>query len=202
MVLMLVVLFCRCRQPFGFLGDVTDSDSRLSHLRRKQTMVTLKSTWESSNDGSPRGFRLMMRYHRAVCILCLVGLAFFAIGIPKIRTSVDLLKLFDGKTRILADYHWLEENLGNLVPLEILVRFNGRAIGDGDSTVKDGELTMLGRVQVIDEVRKAIDSRFGDRGEQLISTPMSGASVLARIAQQQSRHQRNRSTSGVRCQVA
>ncbi len=40
------------------------------------------------------------------------------------RTSIDLLELFDSRARILQDYRWIEANIGRLVPLEIVVRFN------------------------------------------------------------------------------
>ncbi|MEZ6079607.1 MAG: MMPL family transporter [Pirellulaceae bacterium] len=44
-------------------------------------------------------------------------------GLKYSSSSIDLLKLFDHRARILQDYRWLEANLGKLVPLEIVVRF-------------------------------------------------------------------------------
>jgi len=42
-------------------------------------------------------------------------------GITKIQTQVHLLKMFDPSAKVLADYRWLEKNLGELVPAEIVV---------------------------------------------------------------------------------
>ena len=42
-------------------------------------------------------------------------------GITRIQTQVHLLKMFDPSAKVLADYRWLEKNLGELVPAEIVV---------------------------------------------------------------------------------
>ena len=47
----------------------------------------------------------------------------FAVGVVRIRTSIDLMEMFDSKARILQDYRWLEQNVGRLVPMEIVIRF-------------------------------------------------------------------------------
>ncbi|TWT46903.1 efflux RND transporter permease subunit [Botrimarina hoheduenensis] len=44
-----------------------------------------------------------------------------ALGIPQIRTSVQLLKLLDSECDLITDYAWLEKHLGNLVPMEVIV---------------------------------------------------------------------------------
>ena len=58
-------------------------------------------------------------HHAVVTVTSVVLLAFFAVGATKIQTSVHLLKLFDKDAKILHDYAWMEENLGELVPAEI-----------------------------------------------------------------------------------
>ena len=44
-----------------------------------------------------------------------------AYGITRVETSVHLLKLFGPSAKILGDYRWMEDNLGKLVPMEILI---------------------------------------------------------------------------------
>lgn len=39
----------------------------------------------------------------------------------RIQTQVHLLKMFDPGAKVLVDYRWMEENLGELVPAEIVV---------------------------------------------------------------------------------
>jgi predicted RND superfamily exporter protein len=58
-------------------------------------------------------------HHAIVTVVSLIMLVFFAVGATKIQTSVHLLKLFDKDAKILHDYAWMEENLGELVPAEI-----------------------------------------------------------------------------------
>ncbi|MCP4099206.1 MAG: MMPL family transporter [Planctomycetaceae bacterium] len=60
-------------------------------------------------------------HHAVVTVTSVILLAFFAVGATKIQTSVHLLKLFDKDAKILHDYAWMEENLGELVPAEIPV---------------------------------------------------------------------------------
>lgn len=60
-------------------------------------------------------------HHWLVTGTAVVMLAFFAVGVSRIETSVQLLKLFDKDAKVLNDYRWLEENLGELVPAEIAI---------------------------------------------------------------------------------
>jgi hypothetical protein len=48
-------------------------------------------------------------------------------GISKVETQVHLLKLFDPSAKILKDYEWMEENLGELVPAEIVINVDASA---------------------------------------------------------------------------
>ena len=60
-------------------------------------------------------------HHGLVAVLSIVLLAYFAFGLTKIKTTVQLLKLFDSDAKILQDYRWMEANLGELVPAELVV---------------------------------------------------------------------------------
>jgi len=44
----------------------------------------------------------------------------------KIETSVHLMRLFSGDAPIIADYRWLEKNLGALVPMEVVCPHQSR----------------------------------------------------------------------------
>jgi len=63
-------------------------------------------------------------HHWLVTSVSVALLIFFAVGVTKIETSVQLLKLFDKDAKILHDYRWLEENLGELVPADIATYFD------------------------------------------------------------------------------
>lgn len=66
--------------------------------------------------------RFITGHYRLVTVGCLVVFAIGMMGLPKIRTSVQLLKLFDAESRIIADYAYLESNFGKLVPMELVIR--------------------------------------------------------------------------------
>lgn len=45
------------------------------------------------------------------------------LGLPDVKTSVRIETLFEANSRIMADYAWLEDRLGPLVPIEVLLTF-------------------------------------------------------------------------------
>ncbi len=67
--------------------------------------------------------KFIVRNHALVAISFLIFAGAISFGISRVKTSIDLLELFDSQARILKDYRWLEEKLGMLVPLEIVVEF-------------------------------------------------------------------------------
>lgn len=56
-------------------------------------------------------------------VLMIVGM----FGIAQIRTTVQLLKLFDSNAKILHDYQWMETNVGKLVPMEVVLSVDGHS---------------------------------------------------------------------------
>lgn len=64
-----------------------------------------------------------------VALACLALMVFCGMGLPQIKTSVHMMRFFQGKAPILMDYAWLEENLGELVPMEIVIRINEQETG-------------------------------------------------------------------------
>ena len=65
--------------------------------------------------------------HWVVSSVAVALTIWFCFGIAKIQTSVHLLKLFDPNAKILQDYRWMEENLGELVPAELVINVDQAA---------------------------------------------------------------------------
>ncbi|TWU01819.1 efflux RND transporter permease subunit [Neorhodopirellula pilleata] len=179
MGLMLIALFVLLPAALQFFGRHDGFERSSKHLD-PETKAGMRSSTKSHR-WKTAWVRRMIRHHRGIGLATAIGLIVLSFGLPRIQTSVDLLKLFDGKTRILADYHWLEENLGNLVPLEVLIRFDGRHLGDSSSSAQNQTLTMLDRAKVVEGVRNAIDHQFGMHGQQLISTSMSAIAFIPEL---------------------
>ena len=58
----------------------------------------------------------------AVLLLVLVAGAW---GLSRMETSIQIMRLFAPDTPIIASYAWLEDRLGALVPMEVVLRFEG-----------------------------------------------------------------------------
>lgn len=120
----------------------------------------------------------------AFCITMFVGLG---IGLTKIETDVQLLKLFDSKSQIIKDYGWLEENFGRLVPMELVVRFpaelqapknkNGSYTNE-EKKESRWKLGILERAQAVAKVQSVLQGQFGYEGEDIVGRGMSAVTFV------------------------
>lgn len=92
-----------------------------------------------------RASGLVVRYHGWIAVSGASLMLLCAVGLARLETSVKLLNLFSPQSRIIADYRWLEEHLGPLVPVELVVEFNGAS-----------QHSLLERVQLVSQVQKQI----------------------------------------------
>ena len=119
--------------------------------------------------------------HAIVMTTCLMVIGIIGYGITRNKTSINLLDLFDGKARILRDYGWLEENLGVLVPMEIVLKFEPETLLGSDATHHEaGEdlyrLSFLERMEAVARVQDVINKEFGVTGQNIIGSSMSAIS--------------------------
>ena len=141
-------------------------------------------------------------HHWIVTSVSVCLLAFFAIGLTQVETSVQLLKLFDKDAKILHDYRWLEDNMGQLVPADIAPYFNkdqqrepyiekirAAAIAElpegsveEDAVIEytpeqimesDLKYTMLERVELSRRIRQQLEHYFGPDGMGIVGSGMS-----------------------------
>lgn len=135
-----------------------------------------------------------------VCLLVAVGVGY---GLTKIDTSVQLLKLFDPNAKIIGDYRWMENNLGKLVPMELVLKvapdhlLNDEtllidAADNGLVAVDDQEvpdtveakqeqavaLSVLERLEMTDRVQQVVETQFGPLGSDKMGRGMSAATFF------------------------
>ncbi len=84
----------------------------------------------------------VLNHHRKVlvslgCVMLLCGF-----GLTRINTSIKLMNLFSPSAQIIHDYRWLEDKLGPLVPMEVIVKID-----------TDSPLNMLERMELIRHVQ-------------------------------------------------
>lgn len=128
--------------------------------------------------------RFVIARYRLVAVACMIALTLGFMGLTKIDTSVQLLKLFDKDAKIIDDYRWLESNLGKLVPMEIVVRVHpDRCVSwsefTSDEFVKTGlEFNFLQRMEIAKSVGDEIERIFGQAGAQYLSRPMLASTFV------------------------
>jgi len=91
--------------------------------------------------------RWILRHNVLVVTGCLVLLAVGLYGVNQVETSVKLMRLFSKNAKIRQDYAWLEEHLGRLVPIEIIVRI--------DESKK--RMNLAKQMRLVEEIRRAVE---------------------------------------------
>lgn len=79
---------------------------------------------EPPRSGQYAWYRLasLLNRRNSLCLMFLFGVMIVcALGLPALQTSIRIETLFPKDSRIMQDYRWLEDNLGPLVPIEVLV---------------------------------------------------------------------------------
>jgi len=118
------------------------------------------------------------RHHLVVMFGCFAVIGVLCLGLPRVTTTIDLLKLFSNDARILQDYRWFEESLGRLVPMELVVRFPTSARQEelppgSQPGQKLKTLSFLERLETVGRLQAAIQKRLGSEGEDLVGATMS-----------------------------
>ncbi|MBA2117373.1 efflux RND transporter permease subunit [Bremerella alba] len=115
------------------------------------------ATWQRKNDSASRLQPIweMLSRHMGSAKWpifggSLVALVVSVVGVQKISTSAQLHDLFWSDAPILRDYDWLEENVGPLIPIEVVLRV------DQPEEVQTDE-----RFRMIDHVQQSIQSVEG-----------------------------------------
>jgi len=118
------------------------------------------------------------------------AMVLFALGLPRIESSVKLIKLLDSQSDLVQDYAWLEAHLGNLVPMEVVIAVPPQMCrGVNDHPEASGEHYAMTTFE-----RLMLTRRIGDRIEALqpVSRVLDAATFAP--AEYESRSPSNRRT--------
>jgi hypothetical protein len=117
-------------------------------------------------------------HQRLVWASFLIVMAVCGYGLTRCSTTVNLMALFSKDSQIVHSYAWLEDHLGPLVPMEIVVRLDEKTCN----------LTFLDRLELVQRIQRQVE-KLKDVGSSLsaatfagdLGTPLSGkGSSLAR----------------------
>ena len=66
----------------------------------------------------------VIKYNPLVACACMGIMIYFAMGVFDIKTSVKMMRFYSPNAEIIAHYTALEETIGPLVPMEIVIKFD------------------------------------------------------------------------------
>ncbi len=69
-------------------------------------------------------------------------------GLTRVTTSVNLMALFSKDSEIIKSYSWLEDHLGPLVPMEVVIKLDK----------KDCNLTFLERMELVQKIQTKLST--------------------------------------------
>ena len=99
----------------------------------------------------------VVRHNVAVSVGCLAVMVLFALGLCRVKTSVKLMKLFSPDAEIIHHYRWLEDHLGPLVPMEVVIKVDNEKC----------DLSIVERMRLAQEVEKTIEEKLDAVGGAL-----------------------------------
>jgi len=114
-------------------------------IKRSATINLEDGTFEGSSPFWTWLSRRVTRHHAAIVGLCVLLMLGMGGGIQWLRSSVHLKSMFGPESRILRDYAWIEQHVGALVPLEVVVEFQ-----------KDCPLSPADRFFFLDRVQREL----------------------------------------------
>ena len=152
-VLLCILPICLHLFPPKLPGDEGKKDQQ--PRRRKPADQTPLPGWAQALA------RFVTRRYGVVATLCLAAMATFAIGLGKTDTKVRLLGLLDPQTRLIQDYRWFEKNLGNLVPMEVVVALSDKHTRTRLEPSDAGDhyrMTMVERMRLVDRIKNRVET--------------------------------------------
>jgi predicted RND superfamily exporter protein len=119
----------------------------------------------------------IIQNHAKVAIACFLFIGVMGIGLTRVHTNIDLLKLFDDSVRVRQDYAWLEDRIGRLVPMEVVVSFpeeKRRAASEKvDAAEAATKSSYLERYELVSLIQDTIDEELGPAGRNLVGPSLS-----------------------------
>ncbi len=92
-------------------------------------------------------------------LVCLAGMIYFFIGVFDIQTSVKMMRFYSPNAEIIAHYGELEETLGPLVPMEVVIKFDNTRC----------QFNTLERLRFIEKVSTELQAKLANEVGGLMS---------------------------------
>jgi len=106
--------------------------------------------WNSAGQWIANRHRLIGTLYVAVSLICTAGLVYF-------KSETKVIRYFPEHTTVVKDYRYLEENIGGIVPVDIVIRFAEEVRAPAD----DGML-LAQRQELVRRVQNRLIERHAD----------------------------------------
>jgi len=144
LMLQLILLFCYLPALLYFYPSHRIAAQGTLNI---ETDSVMQKIWRTMSN-------FMIRNSIAIALTCFAVMFFFGLGLTQIKTSVKMMRFFSGDSEIIHHYTWLEEHLGPLVPMEIVVKFDNKEC--------EKKMITLERLRLVEKVCDALRSELGD----------------------------------------
>lgn len=103
--------------------------------------------------GAVGGF--IVNHHTLVVIVCVGLMVFFGLYLTKIKTSVKMMSFFSPDAEIVQNYTWLEDQLGPLVPMELVICFD-------NSKLSESSFRTAERLELVNRINKKLKTELSE----------------------------------------
>ncbi|MDR0336297.1 MAG: MMPL family transporter [Planctomycetaceae bacterium] len=141
-LLQLVLLFYYLPTLLYFYPSHKIASERTLHVKHNSVMQKIWRIWG--------GF--VIRNNIIISLICMTMMIFFGYGMYQIKTSVKMMRFFSADSEIIHHYTWLEEQLGPLVPMEIVIKFDN----------KHCKFNTLDRLRLIEDIDDELREKLAD----------------------------------------
>ena len=138
------------KKPANNAKNETDDKTEANAKSENESEPTV--TDRTSNFAERFVFPISSRWCGSLFILCLVLAVIGFWGINKITASVGLRQFLMGHTKVIGDYCYLEDKIGPLIPIEILVH----------AEQNEDPRVMVKRLRTVYQVQDALQEHFQD----------------------------------------
>jgi predicted RND superfamily exporter protein len=122
--------------------------------------------------------RRISRRPVAVAMTCLAFFGVCSIGLRNFDTETKVIRFFPQDSRIVQDYNWIEENIGGIIPVDVVVRFSAES-----RAPQEGGLLFAERQEIVRRIQRRLVNEHPD---------VTGALSLATFREEQAEEELTR----------
>lgn len=117
---------------------------------------TARPTRQLPNLWEPIG-RYVVNHSRMVAISCLALFFLGSAGLYRFDTETKVIKFFPKTARVVQDYHFIEENIGGIIPIDVVIRF-----AESDRAPVEGGRLYAERQEIVRRIQNKLVERHED----------------------------------------